>query len=164
MCLCVLVAQSYPTLQDLWTVARKAPLSMGLSRQEHWSGLPFPSPEDLPDPGIKPRSAALQAGSLLFELQGSPNVCAFQLSIHRGITYVFLRQWSVRPQRQWPGEAVVKKAQRFLKILLVFLATPCGLWILSSQIRDWTWATTVKILGPNHCIAREFPIVLILFY
>ena len=42
-----------------WTVAYYAPLSMGFSRQEYWSGLPFPSPEDLPDPGIKPRSPAL---------------------------------------------------------------------------------------------------------
>ena len=42
-----------------WTVAYYAPLSMGFSRQEYWSGLPFPSPEDLPDPGIKPRSSAL---------------------------------------------------------------------------------------------------------
>ena len=38
----------------LWTVARQAPLSMGFSRQEYWSGLPFPSPGDLPKPGIKP--------------------------------------------------------------------------------------------------------------
>ena len=37
-----------------WTVARQAPLSMGFSRQEYWSGLPFPSPGDLPNPGIKP--------------------------------------------------------------------------------------------------------------
>ena len=39
-----------------WTVAHQAPLSMGLSKQEYWSGLPFPSPEDLPDPGIEPTS------------------------------------------------------------------------------------------------------------
>ena len=39
-----------------WTVDCQAPLSMGFSRQEYWSGLPFPSPEDLPDPGIKPVS------------------------------------------------------------------------------------------------------------
>ena len=38
-----------------WTVARQAPLSMGFSRQEYWSGLPFPSPGDLPNPGIEPR-------------------------------------------------------------------------------------------------------------
>ena len=43
-----------------WTAAAyQAPLSMGFSRQEYWSGLPFPSPEDLPDPGIEPRSPAL---------------------------------------------------------------------------------------------------------
>ena len=58
----------------LWTVACQAPLSMGFSRQEYWRGLPFPSPEDLPDPGIKPGSPALQADSLLFELEGSPNI------------------------------------------------------------------------------------------
>ena len=48
----------------LWTVAYQAPLSMGFSRQEYWSGLLFPSPEDLPDPGIEPRSATLQADTL----------------------------------------------------------------------------------------------------
>ena len=42
-----------------WTAAHQAPLSMGFSRQEYWSGLPFPSPGDLPDPGIEPRSPAL---------------------------------------------------------------------------------------------------------
>ena len=42
-----------------WTVAYQAPLSMGLSRQEYWSGVPLPSPGDLPDPGVKPRSPAL---------------------------------------------------------------------------------------------------------
>ena len=40
----------------LWTVARQTPLSMGFSRQEYWSGLPFPSPGDLPNPGIEPES------------------------------------------------------------------------------------------------------------
>ena len=47
---------------------------MGLSSQEYWSGLLFPLLEDLPDPGIEPGSPALQAGSLLFELQGSPKM------------------------------------------------------------------------------------------
>jgi len=46
---------------------------MGFSKQEYWSGLPSPSPEDLPDPGIEPRFPALQAASLPFELQGSPS-------------------------------------------------------------------------------------------
>ena len=47
-----LVTKSCPTLVTPWTVACQAPLSMGFSRQEYWSGLPFPSPGDLPDPGI----------------------------------------------------------------------------------------------------------------
>ena len=47
-----LVAKSCPTLVTPWTVARQVPLSMGFSRQEYWSGLPFPSPGDLPHPGI----------------------------------------------------------------------------------------------------------------
>ena len=50
------------------TVARQAPLSMGFSRQEYWSGLPCPPPRDLPHPGIKPRSPALRADSSPFEL------------------------------------------------------------------------------------------------
>ena len=48
-----LVAKSCPALATPWTVAGHAPLSMGFPRQEYWSGLPFPSPGDLPDPGIK---------------------------------------------------------------------------------------------------------------
>ena len=56
----------------LWTVARQAPLSMGFSRQEYWSGLPCPPPGDLPDPEIKPRSPALQAHSLPAEPPGKP--------------------------------------------------------------------------------------------
>ena len=50
-----------------WTVAYQAPLSMGFSSQEYWSGLPFPSPGDHPNPGIKARSPALQADALLSE-------------------------------------------------------------------------------------------------
>ena len=49
----------------LWTVAHQASLSMGFSRQEYWSGLPFPSPGDLPDPGIEPGSPALEADALI---------------------------------------------------------------------------------------------------
>ena len=55
-----------------WTVAYQAPPSMGFSRQEYWSGLPFPSPGDLPDPGIEPRSPAFQADALTSEPPGKP--------------------------------------------------------------------------------------------
>ena len=57
-----------------WTVAYKAPPSMGFSRQEYWSGLPFPSPGDLPDPGIELESPALQAHALPSEPPGKPPV------------------------------------------------------------------------------------------
>ena len=68
VCVCVLVPQSCPTLCDPWT--HQAPLFMELSRQEYWSGLPFPSPGDLPIPGIESRSPALQADFLPSELPG----------------------------------------------------------------------------------------------
>ena len=55
-----------------WTVAHQAPPSMGFSRQEYWSGLSFPSPGDLPDTGIEPRSPALEADTLTSEPPGKP--------------------------------------------------------------------------------------------
>ena len=64
-----------------WAVASQAPLSMGFSRQVYWSGLPFPSPGDLPDPEIEPGSSALQADSLLTELQGKDS------HIHNKLSY-----------------------------------------------------------------------------
>ena len=72
------VAQSCPTLCDLWTVAHQAPPSMGFSRQEYWSGLPFPSPGDLPDPGIEPRSPTLQADALHRTSDPSTNIKDFK--------------------------------------------------------------------------------------
>ena len=73
---CCLAAKSCPTLGTPWTVACQDPLSMGFSRQEYWSGLPFPSPGVLPDPGIEPSSPTLQADSLLTELWGKPSCSA----------------------------------------------------------------------------------------
>ena len=59
-----------------WTVAYQAPHSMGFSRQEYWSGLPFPSPGDLPNPGIEPESSAFQADALTSEPPGKPMIIA----------------------------------------------------------------------------------------
>ena len=56
-----------------WTITYQAPLSMGFSRQEYWSRLPFSSPGDVPDPRIEPRSPALQADSLPSEPSGKPH-------------------------------------------------------------------------------------------
>ena len=87
----------------LWTVVHQASPSMGFSKQEYWSGLPFPSPEDLPNPEIKPKSTALQADALTSEPPAqihvhwvgnaiqpshplsSPSPPAFNLSQHQGL-------------------------------------------------------------------------------
>ena len=78
-----------------WTVAQQALPSMGFSRQEYWSGLPFLSPGDLPDSGIKPRSLTLQADTLTSEPPGKPEDKAydcftrFPVSGHRlGLLYI----------------------------------------------------------------------------
>ena len=67
------------SFETLWTVAHQAPLSMGFSRQEYWNGLPFPSPGDLPDPGIEPTSPCLRTVGGVF---------ATEPLIHN--TYIFI--------------------------------------------------------------------------
>ena len=78
-----------------WTVAYQAPLSMGFSRQEYWSGLPFPSPGDLPDPGIEPVSLALQADDLPTELCGK-HFSVLRLS---NCNIVGLQAYGVQPNK-----------------------------------------------------------------
>ena len=68
----VLFAESYLTICDPWLVAHQAPLFMEFSRQEHWIGLLFLSPEDLPNPGIEPMSPELHKDSLPSEPPGKP--------------------------------------------------------------------------------------------
>ena len=73
----VVIVQSLGHVQSFatpWTVAHQAPLSMGFSRQEYWTGLPCPLPGDLPKQGIELRSPILQAGSLPSEPPGKPSV------------------------------------------------------------------------------------------
>ena len=70
-----------------WTVAHQAPLSMEFSRQEYWNGLPFPSPGDLPNPGIEPESPALQADALPSEPPGIGQ---------RQILYVITYKWKLK--------------------------------------------------------------------
>ena len=67
-----------------WTAACQPPLSMEFSRHEYWSGLPFHSPKDLPDPGIEPMSPTLQADSLPSEPPGKPSIYLFSLSCNPG--------------------------------------------------------------------------------
>ena len=69
----MLVAQSCLPLVNPWTVALQAPLSMKFSRQEYWSGLPFPSPADLPGPGVKPQSPARAGRFFITVPPGKPH-------------------------------------------------------------------------------------------
>ena len=75
------VAQSCPTLCDPMDCSPPAPPSMEFSRQEYWSGLPFPSPGDLPNPGIEAGSPALQAVALPSEPPGNPTKAIIPLNI-----------------------------------------------------------------------------------
>ena len=102
-----------------WTVVQQAPLSMEFSRQEHWSGLPFPSPEDLPDPGIKPRSLTLKAESLPSETPYRvPNTCTPFYFLCYGVeagTHVsfigkmlafFLAKWNIHTYNNFQSHVV----------------------------------------------------------
>ena len=73
-CVCACVLNHVHVFVTPQAVTRQAPLSMGFSRQEYWSKLPFPSPGDLPDPGIEPGCPALQADSLPSEPPGKPSI------------------------------------------------------------------------------------------
>ena len=74
---CSVVSDSFVTP---WTVTHQAPPSLGFSRQEYWSGLPFPSPGDLANPGIEPRAPALQVESLPSGPPGKPPSSLYQLA------------------------------------------------------------------------------------
>ena len=73
-----------------WTVAYQAPPSMGFSRQECWSGLPFPSPGDLPDPGIEPGSPTLQADALPSEPPGKHKDVSKNSVIEINISIIYI--------------------------------------------------------------------------
>ena len=79
-----------------WTVAFQAPLSLGFSRQEYWSGLSCPPPGDFPNPGIEPRSPTLQADSLPTEPPGKPkNTGVGSLSLLQGLFLTQESNWGI---------------------------------------------------------------------
>ena len=90
-----------------WTVAHQALLSMEFSRQEDWSGLPFPSPGDPPNPGIEPGSPTLRADSLLSELPGKPSFFYIKLKVSKKSKMFSLGKTGKRMKRQelpwWSG-------------------------------------------------------------
>ena len=91
-----------------WTISLQAPLSMGFSGQEYWSGLPFPFPGDLPNPGIKPVSPALQADFLPTELQGKPMMCGicFRIIQWQGEG----QEWVELQMKDFPNELMIIEA------------------------------------------------------
>ena len=97
-----------------WTVAYQAPPSMGFSRQECWSGLPFPSPGDLPNPRIEPGSPALQADALPSEPPGKPRVQSLgweDLLEKEMATHSIILAWII-PQMEAPGRLQSMGSQR----------------------------------------------------
>ena len=97
------MVKTCPTLATPWTVACQVPLSVGFPRQEYWSGLPFPSPGDLPDPGIEPGSPALQADSLPFEPPGIILLVIILLYWNVGLSDVN-HTWGYRRSRHTAAE------------------------------------------------------------
>ena len=82
---CYVVSSSFATP---WAVAHQAPLSMGFSKQEYWSGVPFPSPEDLPDSGVKPASPALAGRLITSKPPGKPYALPKSFDIYYECVYV----------------------------------------------------------------------------
>ena len=130
----------------LWTVACQAPLSMRFPRQEYWSGWPFPSPGDLPDPGIKPKSPSLRKDSLSTEPLEKPQtylslwkIWGFKKS--REIAYTFLGVWMLETTAcPFKGPAYRKSfgfilTPLLMTILIMAYALPaflcCGCWPLT---------------------------------
>ena len=117
-----------------WTVARQAPLSMGFSRQEYWSGLPCPPLEDLPNPEIKPRSPTLQEDSVPAEPTGKPK--------NTGMGSLSLLQEIFPTQGSNPGLLHCRQILNQLS----YQGSP---WLSISLIKSFYYIRTDKILEDN---------------
>ena len=123
-----------------WTAAHQVPPSMGFSRQEYWSGLPFPSPGYLPNQGIEPRSPAMQADTLTSEPPGKPKYSKFKILIISSVmrSVHFLQHFvkcSSGPQLRLMQKYKIKSISglinlypSFYTIIIVFLLS--AFWIL----------------------------------
>ena len=116
MCACSVISDSVTP----WTVACQTPLSMEFSRQEYWSGLPFPSPGDLPTPGVEPVSPALAGGFFTAELPGKPQREAQTLRLlpSPGAQAIFSQAHVDRTNSQRQGYSTSKGAVVTQKSLL----------------------------------------------
>jgi len=132
---CGLVAKSYPTLATPWTATCQAPLSMGFSGEEYWSGLPFPFPGDLPNPGIKPGSPALQADFLPTELQGKPMMCGicFRIIQWQGEG----QEWVELQMKDFPNELMIIEAGWWILVGSLYYSTFLCSIIKLKKLKSW---------------------------
>ena len=134
-----------------WTVVHQAPPSMGFSRQEYWSGLPFISPGDLPDPGMGPRSPALQADALTSEPPGLP-LGSTKSEIVR----------NTPPIGAWRDTFIEKSGSKVRKLLIGYIYTCTHIFWLCHEAFEalvpWPGIKpkpcTVKVWSLNHQSAR----------
>ena len=132
---------SHDSLVTPWTIAHQVPLSMTFSRQEFGSGLPFRSPGDLPNPGIEPRSPALQADSLPSEPPGKP-----QSGLPFPCLRVFLTQGSNLHLLHWQADSLPLSHQGSPAVLCDFANI---LFLLKLQLTDFSlyqWICLAPIL------------------
>ena len=139
-----LVTKSCLTLATPWTVASQAPLSMGFSRQEYWSGLPYPTPGDLPDPGIEPASLLhWQAGS--FTTSGTWETHSWSY------TYAYDDEASripTKPRSFCNFPSINQRHHHAPSLFLTF-----SRW--SSWLRDWTRVSCVGRRIPYYSATKE---------
>ena len=134
-----------------WTVAHQVPLSMGFSRQEYWSGLPLPSPGYLPDPGIEPKSPALQADYLLLESLEKPPALA---DISANSDLVSWR-FSDQPWRDcWAGHSIWRHRVSRAAMAPYCRETGMHVWRVpfntSSKYREYRGAFSLMAGEENH--------------
>ena len=166
-----------------WTVAHQSPLSMDFSRQKYWSGLPFSSPGDLPNSGIKPRSPALQADSLPSEPPGKPSrrdqsskemhSKSFSTHTSNGSAVCQLSEW---PEILSTSLSPRGKLPRMICVLGVCCSFCLGWTVrgflprtfyesLSIHVRDalkWLWKPLIRCAPPIH-LEKETPVTVMPF-
>ena len=138
-----------------WTVAHQAPPSIEFSRQEYWSGLPFPSPGDLPNPGIEPGFPAFQADALPFEPPGNPCIAKLRLKLKKVGEIA-------RPFRydltQIPYDYTAEVTNRFKGLDLIECLKNYGRRFLTLYERQWSRPSPRKrnARGPSGCLRRPY--------
>ena len=126
-----------------WTVAQQVPLSMEFSRQEDWRGMPFPSPGDRPNPGIKPRYPALQADSLPLSLQGR-SLCPFTL-LQMALFHSFLQLSGIPLYIYSHIYFIHSSVNRHLVFIECASAECCFCILATMNIRIIVWARVASL-------------------